>query len=179
MKKDPIPQSASHPKLPPEYGLKQSKRYGTAAGFKALTEVAEYGIRESGVKNTLLTAHKLNQTSGFDCQSCAWPNPDGERSIAEFCENGFKAVTYETTTKRVTREFFQKYSVTQLAEQSEHWLGSQGRLTEPMVLLPGSEHYEPIEWDAAFRLLAEELKGLASPHEAVFYTSGRTSNETA
>ena len=179
MKKDSIPQSASRPKLPLESKLKQRKRYGTAAGFKALAEVAEYGITESGLKNTLLAAHKLNQTNGFDCQSCAWPNPDDHRSIAEFCENGFKAVTYETTTRRVTREFFQKHSVTQLADQSEHWLGEQGRLTEPMVVRPGSEHYEPIEWNAAFQLLGDELKALASPHEAVFYTSGRTSNETA
>src|SRR4051812_46990012 len=159
--------------------LKQRKPYGTAAGFKAIAEVAEYGIRESGIRNTIRTAHKLNQTDGFDCQSCAWPNPDGERSFAEFCENGFKAVTYETSTKRVTREFFQEHSVKELAEQTEHWLGSQGRLIEPMVLRPGSEHYEPLDWNSAFQLLATELKALASPNEAVFYTSGRTSNEAA
>ena len=150
-----------------------------AAGFKALEEVAEYGIRHSGLINTIRTAHTLNQTSGFDCQSCAWPNPDGERSIAEFCENGFKAVTYETTKKRVTRKFFAENRVSDLADQSEYYLGSQGRITEPMVLRPGSEHYEPIEWTEAFQLLAAELKALASPHEAAFYTSGRTSNETA
>src|SRR4051812_8130894 len=112
---------------PPEPKLKQRKRYSVAAGFKALWEVAEYGLRQSGIKNTVLTAHKLNQTDGFDCQSCAWPNPDGERSPAEFCENGFKAVTYETTKKRVTREFFQKYSVAELAEQTEERLGHAGR----------------------------------------------------
>jgi molybdopterin-dependent oxidoreductase alpha subunit len=177
MKSDAVP--AAIKKSPPEPKLKQRKAYSTAAGMKALTEVAEYGFRESGIKNTIKTAHKLNQTDGFDCQSCAWPSPDGERSIAEFCENGFKAVTYEATTKKVTREFFQKHSVQELAEQTEHWLGNQGRLLEPMVLRPGSEHYEPIDWGAAFQLMAKELKALASPNEAIFYTSGRTSNETA
>ncbi|HVV00876.1 MAG TPA: FdhF/YdeP family oxidoreductase [Verrucomicrobiae bacterium] len=177
MKDDALPRSLTD--APAEPRLKQRKRYRTAAGFKALEEVAEYGIRESGLKNTVATALKLNQTDGFDCQSCAWPNPDGERSFAEFCENGFKAVTYEATHKRVTREFFQRHRVGELAEQTEHWLGSQGRLIEPMVLRPGSEHYEPLDWRSAFDLIAQELRALASPNEAIFYTSGRTSNETA
>ncbi|HVU18370.1 MAG TPA: FdhF/YdeP family oxidoreductase [Candidatus Didemnitutus sp.] len=158
---------------------KQRRRVKVAAGFKAIEEVVEYGIRQSGLKNTLATALKLNQTDGFDCQSCAWPNPDNERSVAEFCENGFKAVTYEATKKRLTREFFRENSIAELLRQPDHWLGHHGRLTEPMVLRPGATHYEPISWDDAFQLLARELKSLASPNEAVFYTSGRTSNETA
>jgi len=139
----------------------------------------EYGLRQSGLVKTVRTALTLNQVKGFDCQSCAWPNPDNERSVAEFCENGFKAVTYETGSKRLTRAFFKKHSVAQLAEQSEHWLGHQGRLTEPMILRAGSEFYEPIGWAETFALIGAELKKLSSPHEAVFYTSGRTSNETA
>jgi len=173
------------PTVPPEQTpielkkVKQRKRYRVAAGFKALSEVAEYGIRQAGMINTIRTALKLNQTDGFDCQSCAWPNPDNERSVAEFCENGFKAVSYEATSKRITREFFQRYSVADLTGKPEHWLGHQGRLTEPMVLRPGSTHYEPIAWAEAFTLIGEQLKALASPNEAIFYTSGRTSNETA
>lgn len=159
--------------------LKQRRRVMTAAGFKAIEEVVEYGLGQAGLKHTFATAHKLNQADGFDCQSCAWPNPDGERSIAEFCENGFKAVTYEATTKRLTRDFFREHSVADLLKKPDHWLGHEGRLTEPMVLRPGATHYEPIGWEAAFRLIADELKALASPNEAVFYTSGRTSNETA
>jgi molybdopterin-dependent oxidoreductase alpha subunit len=159
--------------------IKQRKRVTVAAGFKAIEEVAEYGLRQSGLKNTLATALKLNQADGFDCQSCAWPNPDGERSIAEFCENGFKAVTYEATKKRITPDFFRQHSVAELLKKPDHWLGHQGRLTEPMVLRPGATHYEPITWDAAFQLIARELKALGSPNQAVFYTSGRTSNETA
>jgi molybdopterin-dependent oxidoreductase alpha subunit len=179
---DQSPSSPSPSAAQPPIELKHTKQrppYKVAAGFKALTEVAEYGLRHAGLSNTLLTAHKLNQVSGFDCQSCAWPNPDGERSIAEFCENGFKAVTYEATHKKVTAEFFREHSVADLAAKSDYWLGAQGRLTEPMVLKPGATHYEPISWEEAFQLMAVEFKALASPHEAVFYTSGRTSNETA
>lgn len=177
---DPEPSSPSGAQPPIELkNLKQHAPYKVAGGFKALTEVASYGLRHSGLKNTVRVGLKLNQVDGFDCQSCAWPNPDGERSFAEFCENGFKAVTYEATEKRVTAEFFRTHSVAALAAQSDHWLGDQGRLTEPMVLRPGATHYEPISWDDAFKLVGQELKSLASPHEAVFYTSGRTSNEAA
>ncbi|HVU24646.1 MAG TPA: FdhF/YdeP family oxidoreductase [Opitutus sp.] len=160
-------------------GTEQRAPYAVAGGLRAVREVAAYGLAQAGVVNTVRTTLAINQKDGFDCQSCAWPSPDGERSVAEFCENGFKAVAYETTTKRVTPEFFRAHSVAELAARSDHWLGDQGRLTEPMVLRPGARHYEPIAWDEAFALLATELHGLASPNEAIFYTSGRTSNEAA
>jgi molybdopterin-dependent oxidoreductase alpha subunit len=172
----PLPEAQTPVKFA---GTKQKDRYKVAAGLKAVAEVLQYGVEDAGLMKTLRTVHKINQTDGFDCQSCAWPNPDGERSFAEFCENGFKAVTYEATTKRLTREFFQEHSVKDLAEHSDYWLGQQGRLTEPMVLRDGKMHYEPITWDEAFGMIATKMKNLASPNEAVFYTSGRTSNETA
>jgi molybdopterin-dependent oxidoreductase alpha subunit len=174
------PASPSGAQTPIELkGTRQRHRSRIAAGMKAIGETVEYGIGQSGLMNTLRTFHKLNQTDGFDCQSCAWPNPDGERSFAEFCENGFKAVSYETTTRRITRDFFRQHSVGDLLGKSDHWLGHQGRLTEPMLLEPGATHYKPVSWKDAFELIAEELKALASPDEAIFYTSGRTSNETA
>src|SRR6266567_8888974 len=106
---EPVP-LASGAQTPVELKrLEQRPREEVAAGFKALKEVVQYGLSQSGLKNTYATARKLNQTDGFDCQSCAWPNPDGGRSVAEFCENGFKAVAYEATTKRVNREFFQTH----------------------------------------------------------------------
>jgi len=172
------PASPAQPPIEIEHPT-QKARAKVAAGFKALTVVAEYGLRQSGIGRAIHTARQLNQTDGFDCQSCAWPNPDGRRSVAEFCENGFKAVAYETTKRRVTRDFFREHSVADLAAKSDHWLGDQGRITEPMVLRPGATHYEPIAWDAAFALIAQALESLASPDEAIFYTSGRTSNEAA
>lgn len=180
--KSPSPASPSATGAQPPIelqGLKQGRRNKTAAGIKAITEVASFGLHHTGVVNTVRTALKLNQFDGFDCQSCAWPSPDDKRSVAEFCENGFKAVTYEATKKKVTADFFREHSVADLATKSDFWLGDQGRLTEPMILRPGATHYEPVSWPEAFAVVADELRALASPNEAAFYTSGRTSNETA
>ena len=122
---------------------------------------------------------EVNQKNGFDCQSCAWPSPDGDRHTFEFCENGAKAVADEATTKRITAEFFEKHAVAELAAQGDHWLNAQGRLTAPMVLRAGATHYAPITWDDAFALIAQELRALPTADAAAFYTSGRTSNEAA
>src|SRR5258708_4973057 len=151
----------------------------SAAGLKAIQKSMAISLEEMGLIRTAKTLLKVNQKSGFDCQSCAWPSPDDDRHIAEFCENGAKAVADEATLKRITPEFFKHYSVEELAAKSDHWLGKQGRLTHPMVLKPGATHYEPVSWDHAFELVASELKKLPSPDEASFYTSGRTSNEAA
>jgi molybdopterin-dependent oxidoreductase alpha subunit len=155
------------------------KRHEVAAGMPAVIQTMRFTLREMGAVRGIGQLLQLNQKTGFDCQSCAWPSPDENRHLAEFCENGVKAVADEATTRRITREFFAKYSVMELAAQSDHWLGRQGRLTEPMVLRQGATHYEPITWKDAFALVAGELRALPSPDEASFYTSGRTSNEAA
>jgi molybdopterin-dependent oxidoreductase alpha subunit len=160
-------------------GVRIREAHHIAAGLPAVVQTMLFTLREMGPLRGVDQLLRLNQKKGFDCQSCAWPSPDGERNVAEFCENGVKAVSDEATTKRITREFFAQHSVVELAGQSDHWLNRQGRLTEPMVLRRGATHYEPITWPDAFELMARELRGLASPHEAAFYTSGRTSNEAA
>ncbi|HEV2114236.1 MAG TPA: FdhF/YdeP family oxidoreductase [Terriglobales bacterium] len=134
---------------------------------------------ETGLIRGIKALRHLNQKDGFDCPGCAWPDPDGERTANEYCENGAKAVAEEATSRRVTPEFFARWSVSGLTQQSDLWLGKQGRLTHPMLLREGSEHYEPLSWEHAFQLIARELNALSSPDEAVFYTSGRTSNEAA
>jgi molybdopterin-dependent oxidoreductase alpha subunit len=120
----------------------------------------------------------VNQTKGFDCPGCAWPEP-GHRHRQEYCENGAKHVNDEATSARVTADFFRRHSISELDQKSDFWLNQQGRLTEPMVKGPGSDHYEPIGWGDALDLLAQELGRLGSPDEALFYTSGRVSNEAA
>jgi molybdopterin-dependent oxidoreductase alpha subunit len=155
------------------------ERETTASGIPAIYQTARFGLTRMGVVRTLKTLGSLNQKDGFDCPSCAWPDPDSHRSFAEFCENGAKAVSDEAMTARVTPKFFAEHSVAELSKQSDHWLGQQGRLTHPMVLRPGRDHYEPLTWDDAFRLIADTLNSLDSPDEAIFYTSGRTSNEAA
>ncbi|WP_031030975.1 FdhF/YdeP family oxidoreductase [Streptomyces albus] len=149
-----------------------------AAGLPAVAHSLRMARQQMGVKRTALTLLRVNQKDGFDCPGCAWPEGD-ERHTAEFCENGAKAVAEEATTRRVTRAFFAEHPVEDLARRSGYWLGQQGRLTEPMYLPEGGDRYEPISWDDAFALIAEDLRALPSPDEAVFYTSGRTSNEAA
>ncbi|MFT3860717.1 FdhF/YdeP family oxidoreductase [Micropruina sp.] len=152
------------------------KSYG--AGVPGVLRALQASNDQMGVLRSVLTLTALNQKKGFDCPGCAWPDPD-HRHLAEFCENGAKAVAEEATLRRVTAGFFAQHSVADLATKSDHWLGQQGRLTEPMVLREGATHYEPIDWDDGFDLIATELRGLTSPDQAVFYTSGRTSNEAA
>jgi len=151
-----------------------------AAGVPGVTHAMQYALSEMGPRRTLTTLTALNHDGGFDCPSCAWPDPDvKDRAHAEFCENGAKAVSWEATRKRVGREFFAAHSVADLLEQDDHWLEHHGRLTEPMYLAPGATHYTPIDWDDALRLVADRLTAMADPDRAVFYTSGRASNEAA
>ena len=157
-----------------------SEQNDRAAGIPGVAVALKRSLQRMGTKRSARTLLKLNQTDGFDCMSCAWPDPHpGERRMAEFCENGAKAVAEEATTERATPEFFARHSIHDLDQHSEHWLGQQGRITHPMIKKPGAKHYEPIEWDAAFRLIGDQLSSLTSPNEAIFYTSGRTSNEAA
>jgi molybdopterin-dependent oxidoreductase alpha subunit len=165
---------------PDESSLTVDHPHDHAAGLTAVKVAMERALQEMGPVRTTRTLLRLNQTDGFDCMSCAWPDPDPEhRHRAEFCENGAKAVAEEATKARVTPEFFAEHSVSDLLGHTDHWLGKQGRLTHPMVKWPGSGHYEPISWDRALRVVADHLRDLASPDEAVFYTSGRASNEAA
>ena len=159
--------------------LKVGEIKKTAAGFSAIIGATKATLKKAGAVRGAKLLLALNQKGGIDCNSCAWADPDGERTHAEFCENGAKAIADEADTRRVTPEFFAKYSVAELAAQSDQWLNAQGRLTEPVFLAEGATHYEAIAWEKAFHILAEELNSLASPDEAVFYTSGRTSNEAA
>ena len=149
-----------------------------AGGWGALRATAK-ALREQSIalkgSKALLS---MNQPDGFDCPGCAWPDPRHTSSF-EFCENGAKAVAFELTKRRVTREFFAAHTVRELEQQSDYWLEEQGRLTEPMRYDSATDHYVPIDWADAFALIARELNALDDPNEAEFYTSGRTSNEAA
>ena len=157
----------------------QIKRGKAAGGVPAIVATVKAISEETGLVRGVRTLLKVNQSGGIDCPGCAWPEPDQHRSHFEFCENGAKHVADEATTKRVTPEFFKKWSVEELSQQSDQWLNSQGRLTHPMLLHRDGTDYEPVSWDNAFELLAAELNSLNYPDQAVFYTSGRTSNEAA
>ncbi|MCY1650616.1 FdhF/YdeP family oxidoreductase [[Kitasatospora] papulosa] len=151
-----------------------------ATGVPAVTHALEYSLAETSVRRTGLTLLTMNQVGGIDCPGCAWADPaPGHRHVNEYCENGAKHINDEATSRRVTADFFRRHTVSGLGRRSDLWLNQQGRLTEPMVKRPGADHYEPISWHDALGLLADELRSLDSPDEAVFYTSGRVSNEAA
>ncbi|MFP5308638.1 MAG: FdhF/YdeP family oxidoreductase [Actinomycetes bacterium] len=152
----------------------------TAGGIPAVTSTVRHMLQATSPARSLKLLGTLNQPGGFDCPSCAWPDPAaGDRSFAEFCENGAKAVADAVQEGRVDPAFFARHSVAELADQRDRWLHAQGRLTHPMVLRPGATHYEPATWGEALGIVADHLGRLASPGEAVFYTSGRASNEAA
>ncbi len=156
--------------------LRVKKPPEEAAGLKAAISSADF-VPAMGLVRGARTLLRLNQKDGFDCPGCAWPEPE-HRNVFEFCENGVKHVADEATKLHAGRRFFEEHSLADLAERSDEWLNAQGRLVEPMFRQEGATHYEPIDWDDAFALVARELE-IAKPHEAVFYTSGRTSNEAA
>ncbi|BBY30835.1 FdhF/YdeP family oxidoreductase [Mycolicibacterium sediminis] len=150
-----------------------------AAGVKAVMVSLQRGLTSMGPLRTAAALVRLNQRKGFDCPGCAWPEEHGGRKFAEFCENGAKAVAEEATKRVVTPDFFARHSIDDLADRPEYWLSQQGRITHPVILRAGDDHYRPISWDHAYHVIAEHLRALDSPDEAVFYTSGRTSNEAA
>ena len=162
----------------PEVEISEPKTVAT--GIPAVVSSITRTVRRMGPLDPVRTLLRLNQPDGFDCPGCAWPEPPpGDRSRAEFCESGAKAVAEEATHARADRSFFAGHSVDDLRARSDHWLGEAGRLTEPMLKAPGGTHFEPIGWSGALDLIVEHLHRLSSPDEAIFYTSGRTSNEAA
>jgi molybdopterin-dependent oxidoreductase alpha subunit len=184
---NPLPQleqvPSSTPELDPTTPLETTvprlERPSTVAGgVPAVLSTTRYLRRETTLGTGLKVLRTINQVEGFDCPSCAWPDPE-HRSVVEFCENGARAVLDEATKKRVGPEFFAQHSVTDLLQQSDAWLNAQGRITQPMLLDSGDDHYRPVSWDDAFALIGDELRSLQSPDQAAFYTSGRTSNEAA
>jgi molybdopterin-dependent oxidoreductase alpha subunit len=151
-----------------------------AVGLPAIISSFRHTFSQAGIARSLKALARVNQKGGWDCPSCAWPDPDDERhGIAEYCENGAKAVGDEITTKKITPEFFAKNSLEDLAKLTDREIGSQGRIAQPMYLPKGAAHYQPISWEDAFSRIATKLNNLKDPNQAVFYTSGRTSNEAA
>ena len=169
------------PAQPPEAltGIELDDPKAAAAGIPAVANSLKHVYGSSGLMRGTSAMLNLNQWEGFDCPSCAWPDPEDHRSAFEFCENGAKAIASETTKKRVTPEFFAARSLTEIARMTDFEMDQAGRITHPVILRPGRQHYEAIPWDEAFSVIAAELNALESPDEAVFYTSGRATNEAA
>jgi len=166
--------------LPPSThtGIKLGKIKDSAAGFPAVSSSIAHLSKELGLFQGLRIMAKVNQKGGIDCPGCAWPDPAHRSKLGEYCENGAKAIAEEATSARVSPDFFSKHSVEELSTWSDYELGKAGRITHPMILREGASHYESISWDEAFHHISQKIKKYA-PNESVFYTSGRTGNETA
>jgi molybdopterin-dependent oxidoreductase alpha subunit len=160
--------------------IRLGKPKTVAAGIPAVLSSMEHILHEMDAIRGMKALLQLNQKHGFDCPGCAWPDPDDDRSaIAEYCENGAKAIAEEATTKRLGPDFFVQNSVQDLAALTDYEIGKKGRVAQPVYLAPGATHYQPLSWEDAFAKIAQHLNALTSPDEAIFYTSGRTSNEAA
>ncbi|NVN18013.1 FdhF/YdeP family oxidoreductase [Muricauda sp. HICW] len=160
-------------------GLQIKEPMQTAAGFLGVKEALRHSFKEMGIVNSMRSLLEMNQEDGFRCPSCAWPVPEHPSKIAEYCENGAKALADEATRNHIGADFFSEHSVEELSRLSDFELNKLGRIVEPMVLRSNSIHYEPITWQDAFELISDELHQLQDPNEAIFYTSGRSSNEAA
>lgn len=159
--------------------LKVAEPSDYAAGIPGIKAALEHVSKEAGLFRSLKTLSHMNQKEGFDCPGCAWPDPEKPSKLGEYCENGAKAIAEEATLERVDRNFFEKHSVEEISTWTDYRIGKSGRITEPFILRPDSIHYEPISWAESFKIIAKNLHTLHSPDEAIFYTSGRSSNEAA
>ena len=160
-------------------GLKLEDPKSFAAGKEGILTALKHSFKEMGVLRSMRTLLKMNQKEGFDCPSCAWPDPESPSSLGEYCENGAKALADEATQTQIGAEFFAKFSVEELSRLSDFEINRLGRLIQPLILRENSIHYEPISWDEAYKLVADNLRQLDHPDQAIFYTSGRSSNEAA
>ena len=161
-------------------GIKLGSPKLYAAGIPAVLSSLNHIKKEVGIIDGVKLLNRMNQFKGFDCPGCAWPDPDDKRALlSEYCENGAKAISEEYTKYKADPAFFSKNSVSSMLNWSDLELGKSGRITSPMFYNAQDDKYEEISWDGAFKLIARELKSLNDPNEAVFYTSGRTSNEAA
>ena len=150
-----------------------------AVGLMGVKVALEHTFKEMGAVQAIKTLSHMNQPDGFDCPGCAWPDPEKRSKLGEYCENGAKALAEEATNLTVDNAFFSNFSVQEISRWSDYKIGKSGRLVSPMILEPDSNHYEETTWHEAFRMIADHLRALSSPDEAIFYTSGRSSNEAA
>ncbi|WP_192346328.1 FdhF/YdeP family oxidoreductase [Algoriphagus sp. Y33] len=160
-------------------GIDLRKPAEYAAGFTAVKVALQHTFKEMGVIKSFRALSHMNQKDGFDCPGCAWPDPENRSKLGEYCENGAKALAEEATSKEVDPTFFSNYSLQEISRWSDYKIGQSGRLVAPMILKPNSNHYEECTWEEAFRVISEHLHALDNPDQAIFYTSGRSSNEAA
>ena len=134
--------------------------------------------REGVLASGPLVLARQNKVDGFQCVSCAWPKPADPLPF-EFCENGAKATAWEITAHRCTPAFFAKHTVSEMLGWDDYHLEKTGRLTEPLRYDATSDRYLPVSWEDAFAEIGREMRAIEDRERAVFYSSGRSSNEAS
>jgi molybdopterin-dependent oxidoreductase alpha subunit len=150
---------------------------GPSGGWGSVNSLKTILRREGHSVSTSLALRKQNKDGGFMCVSCAWAKPNPPH-LFEFCENGAKATAWDLTSERLEPSFFAQHTVSELEGWSDHQLEQGGRLTEPMKWDAATDRYLPLPWSQAFAEIGAALRGM-EPDEAVFYASGRGSNEAS
>ena len=150
---------------------------GPAGGWGSLNSVQKIIRREKLTPANVAELQRQNKPGGFMCVSCAWGKP-AQPHIEEFCENGAKATAWELTSLRVTPDFFQQHTVSELRGWKDYDLEQAGRLTHPMVYNPTTDKYEACGWQEAFEAIGAKLKAYDAK-KVICYSSGRTSLEAS
>lgn len=150
-----------------------------AAGWPALIASTRTLMNyKAFLRGSISVLHSNQPKDGFDCPGCAWPDHKSNKAI-DVCENGIKVIASETMNRRADAAFFANNTVTALQGWSGYELEHSGRLSEPLYYDAAQDRYLPIPWQVAYEIIADQLKQLDSPDEALFYTSGRVTNEPA
>ncbi|KMO34971.1 formate dehydrogenase [Methylobacterium tarhaniae] len=153
---------------------------GPAGGWGSARSLGNILARENVLASGALLLTRHNKVDGFQCVGCAWVKP-AQPLPFEFCENGAKTVAWEITNHRCGPDFFAEHTVTELLDWDDYHLEQPGRLTHPLRYDPGTDRYRPVSWGAALDEIARELRASRArdPKRAVFYSSGRCSNEAS
>jgi len=151
---------------------------GPAGGWGSAKSLGKILAGEGVLASGSLVLSRQNKVDGFQCVSCAWSKPANPLPF-EFCENGAKATAWEITSHRCTPDFFAKHTVSELRTWEDYDLEQAGRLTAPLRYDAAQDKYVPVSWKDAFAEIGRELRAIKDRRRAVFYSSGRSSNEAS
>lgn len=141
--------------------IRYSIRMGRRIGFKNLWTA----LNSKNVCKTCALGMG-GQNGGMRNEQGHWP---------EVCKKSIQAMAADMRGA-IQPEYFNRFSISQMKQFSPRELENAGRITTPLLLENGKDHYKPIDWQLAFDHIADQLKQ-TDPQRSFFYFSGRSSNE--
>lgn len=156
---------------------KSTNSPATGGGLPVIQYWLEKSVSPQGVK----IWEKLNHQSA--CLSCAWGtggqkggfvNEAGE--YLQRCAKSVEAISAELQ-EGIKPDFFQQFTIQELQQLDSQQCDRLGRLSYPVILIKGSNHYERITWEEVYKIAEKAFK--KSPQRIASYSSGRSSNEAA